>query len=144
MNGNSKKPAEGASGTTGEKRTGAQLVTARIAEVDGWQGGVLTDVRRLIQDALPEVEEDVKWRKPSNLGGVPVWSMGGIVCTGETYKAKVKLTFPNGASLPDPKGLFNASLEGKARRAIDIEEGDTLNGRAFTDLLRAAAAANGA
>lgn len=144
MNGNSKKPAEAASGTAAETRTGAQLVTARIAEVDGWQGGVLTDVRRLIQDALPEVEEDVKWRKPSNPGGVPVWSMGGIVCTGETYKAKVKLTFPNGASLPDPKGLFNASLEGKARRAIDIEEGDTLNGRAFTDLLRAAAAANGA
>ena len=144
MNGNSKKPAEAASGTAAETRTGAQLVTARIAEVDGWQGGVLTDVRRLIQDALPEVEEDVKWRKPSNLGGVPVWSMGGIVCTGETYKAKVKLTFPNGASLPDPKGLFNASLEGKARRAIDIEEVDTLDGRAFTDLVRAAAAANGA
>ena len=144
MNGNSKKPAEGASGTAAETRTGAQLVTARIAEVDGWQGRVLTDVRRLIQDALPEVEEDVKWRKPSNLGGVPVWSMGGIVCTGETYKAKVKLTFPNGASLPDPKGLFNASLEGNARRAIDIEEGDTLDGRAFTDLVRAAAAANGA
>lgn len=144
MNGNSKKPAEAASGTAAETRTGAQLVTARIAEVDGWQGRVLTDVRRLIQDALPEVEEDVKWRKPSNPGGVPVWSMGGIVCTGETYKAKVKLTFPNGASLPDPKGLFNASLEGKARRAIDIEDGDTLDGRAFTDLLRAAAAANGA
>lgn len=144
MNGNSKKPADLAAGSAAETRTGAQLVTARIAEVDGWQGGVLTDVRRLIQDALPEVEEDVKWRKPSNPGGVPVWSMGGIVCTGETYKAKVKLTFPNGASLPDPKGLFNASLEGKARRAIDIEEGDTLNGRAFTDLLRAAAAANGA
>ena len=89
MNGNSKKPAEAASGTAAETRTGAQLVTARIAEVDGWQGGVLTDVRRLIQDALPEVEEDVKWRKPSNPGGVPVWSMGGIVCTGETYKGKI-------------------------------------------------------
>ena len=144
MNGNSKKPAEAASGTAAETRTGAQLVTARIAEVDGWQGGVLTDVRRLIQDALPEVEEDVKWRKPSNLGGVPVWSMGGIVCTGETYKGKIKLTFSKGAALPDPQGLFNASLEGNARRAIDIEVGDTLNGRAFTDLLRAAAAANGA
>ena len=144
MNGKSKKPAEGASGTAAETRTGAQLVTARIAEVDGWQGRVLTDVRRLIQDALPEVEEDVKWRKPSNPGGVPVWSMGGIVCTGETYKGKIKLTFSKGAALPDPKGLFNASLEGNARRAIDIEEGDTLDGRAFKDLLRAAAAANGA
>lgn len=144
MNGNSRKPADLAAGSAAETRTGAQLVTARIAEVDGWQGRVLTDVRRLIQDALPEVEEDVKWRKPSNPGGVPVWSVGGIVCTGETYKAKVKLTFPNGASLPDPKGLFNASLEGNARRAIDIEEGDTLDGRAFKDLLRAAAAANGA
>ena len=144
MNGNSKKPAEAASGTAAETRTGAQLVTARIAEVDGWQGRVLTDVRRLIQDALPEVEEDVKWRKPSNPGGVPVWSMGGIVCTGEIYKGKIKLTFSKGAALPDPKGLFNASLEGNARRAIDIEEGDTLDGRAFKDLLRAAAAANGA
>ncbi len=144
MNGKSKNPAEAASGTAAETRTGAQLVTARIAEVDGWQGRVLTDVRRLIQDALPEVEEDVKWRKPSNPGGVPVWSMGGIVCTGETYKGKIKLTFSKGAALPDPKGLFNASLEGNARRAIDIEEGDTLDGRAFKDLLRAAAAANGA
>ena len=140
----SKKPADLAAGSAAETRTGAQLVTARIAEVDGWQGGVLTDVRRLIQDALPEVEEDVKWRKPSNPGGVPVWSMGGIVCTGETYKGKIKLMFSKGAALPDPQGLFNASLEGNARRAIDIEEGDTLNGRAFTDLLRAAAAANGA
>ncbi len=104
-----------------------------------WRGDRLAQIRKLIHDADPDVLEDVKWRKPSNPTGVPVWSHGGIICTGEIYKDKVKLTFAEGGSIEDPAGLFNSSLGGKARRAIDLREGDELNDTAFKNLIRAAA-----
>lgn len=108
-----------------------------------WRGETLARVRALIQQADPEVVEEVKWRKPSNgMAGVPVWSHDGIICTGETYKAAVKLTFAKGAALADPKKLFNSSLEGNTRRAIDIHEGEALNEAAFVALVRAAVALN--
>jgi len=107
-----------------------------------WRADVLARVRTLIQQADPEVIEEVKWRKPSNPAGVPVWSHDGIICTGETYKTAVKLTFAKGASLPDPTGLFNASLEGNTRRAIDIHEQDQLDEPALEALIRAAVALN--
>jgi len=103
---------------------------------------MLSRIRRLIKQADPEVVEEVKWRKPSNPMGVPVWSHDGIICTGETYKDKVKLTFARGASLEDPAGLFNSSLEGNTRRAIDLYEGDEIDESAFKSLVRAAAALN--
>jgi hypothetical protein len=109
-----------------------------------WRGETLARVRTLITDALPDVVEEVKWKKPSNPAGVPVWSRGGMICTGEIYKDKVKLTFAKGAALDDPAGLFNSSLDGNARRAIDIFEGDALNEKAFKALVRAAAALNAA
>ncbi len=109
-----------------------------------WRAVTLGRVRALIAAADPAIEETVKWRKPSNPGGVPVWERGGIVCTGESYKDKVKLTFARGAALPDPAGLFNASLDAGTRRAIDLREGDTLDEAAFKALIRAAVAANGA
>jgi hypothetical protein len=119
------------------------LIDAAVAELPDWQGKLLSRIRRLIKQADPEVVEDVKWRKPSNsMLGVPVWSHDGLVCTGETYKDKVKLTFARGASLEDPAGLFNAGLEGNTRRAIDIREGDEIDERAFKSLVRAAAALN--
>jgi hypothetical protein len=111
------------------------LIDMRIAELGDWRGAALARVRALIQQALPEVVEEWKWR-------VPVWSHNGIVCTGEAYKSAVKLTFPKGASLPDPAGLFNSSLEGHVRRAIDIREGQTLDEKALKALFKAAAAAN--
>ena len=108
-----------------------------------WRGETLARVRTLIEEADPEMVEEVKWRKPSNsMRGVPVWSHEGIICTGETYKAIVKLTFAKGASLKDPSGLFNASLEGNVRRAIDIHEGDKINEKALKALIRAAVALN--
>lgn len=107
-----------------------------------WRGDILAHVRKLILAADPDVVEELKWRKPSNPGGVPTWSHGGIVCTGETYKDKVKLTFAKGASLPDPAGLFNASLDGGTRRAIDIREGETVDDNAFMALVREAVAVN--
>jgi hypothetical protein len=107
-----------------------------------WRGATLARLRRLIQQADPDVVEEVKWRKPSNPAGVPVWSHGGMICTGETYKSAVKLTFANGAALEDPSGLFNASLEGGTRRAIDIHEGDSVDEKAFKALIRAAVALN--
>ena len=108
-----------------------------------WRGEVLARVRTLIKEADPGVTEDVKWRKPSNgMQGVPVWSHDGIICTGETYKNAVKLTFARGASLDDPSGLFNSSLEGNTRRAIDFHDGDKINEKAFKALIRAAAALN--
>ncbi|MEO8547899.1 MAG: DUF1801 domain-containing protein [Sphingomicrobium sp.] len=108
-----------------------------------WRGETLARVRRLILAADPDAVEEVKWRKPSNaMSGVPVWSHGGILCTGETYKDKVKLTFAKGASLNDPSRLFNASLEGNTRRAIDLHQGDTIDEEAFKALIRAAVAAN--
>jgi hypothetical protein len=121
----------------------AKLIDARIAELGDWRGEALARVRKLIKQADPDVVEQVKWRKPSNaMRGVPVWEHAGIICTGETYKAAVKLTFAKGAALADPTGLFNASLEGNARRAIDIHEGDKLDATAFKALIRAAVALN--
>jgi hypothetical protein len=119
------------------------LIDAQIAALPGWRGETLARVRSLIKEACPDVVEEVKWKKPSNaMLGVPVWEHAGIICTGETYKAVVKLTFAKGAALKDPAGLFNASLEGNARRAIDIREGDTIDAAAFKALIRAAAALN--
>jgi hypothetical protein len=116
--------------------TAAQLIDARIEELGDWRGEMLARVRALIRQADPEVVEEWKWR------GVPVWSHAGIVCTGETYKAVVKLTFAKGAALPDPARLFNASLEGNTRRAIDLHEGDTIDEEALRALIRAAVALN--
>ena len=107
-----------------------------------WRSETLERVRSLIREADPEAAETVKWRKPSNPAGVPVWEHGGIICTGETYRDKVKLTFARGAALPDPKRLFNSSLEGKTRRAIDISEADEIDAEAFRALVRAAVAEN--
>jgi len=130
------------SSTTGSESP-SQLIDAKIAELSDWRGEMLANLRRLIIEAEPDVIEEVKWRKPSNsMLGVPVWSYNGIICTGETYKNKVKLTFAKGASLDDPAGLFNASLEGSVRRAIDIHEGDDIDATAFKSLIRAAAALN--
>jgi hypothetical protein len=120
----------------------SQLINQRINELRDWRGQMLARVRRLIREADPEVVEEVKWRKPSNPAGVPVWSHAGIICTGETYKDKVKLTFASGAALPDPSGLFNSSLEGNTRRAIDIHEGDQIDEQALAALIRAAVALN--
>ena len=118
--------------------TASKNITKRIQELGDWRGEVLARVRQLIHDADPEIEEEWKWR------GTPVWSHDGIVCTGESYKQVVKLTFARGASLPDPKKLFNSSLEGSTRRAIDIREGEKLNETAFKELIRSAVAANSA
>lgn len=121
----------------------SELIDARIKELSDWRGKTLARVRMLIKQADPEVVETVKWRKPSNsMLGVPVWEHDGIICTGETYKSAVKLTFANGASLPDPSGLFNSSLEGNTRRAIDFHEGDKIDEKGFKALVRAAVAAN--
>ncbi len=134
-------PGEGGAGV-GESdavagdETPARRIEARIAELGDWRGATLAKVRALIRAADPEVVEEWKWR------GVPVWSHAGILCTGETYKATVKLTFMKGASLPDPAGLFNASLEGNTRRAIDLREGDELDEAAFKALVGAAVSLN--
>jgi hypothetical protein len=114
----------------------SRLIDARIKELGDWRGEMLARVRRLIREADPEVVEEWKWR------GVPVWEHAGIICTGETYKAVVKLTFAKGASLEDPSGLFNSSLDGNTRRAIDIHEGDKIDGTALKALIRAAIALN--
>lgn len=119
----------------------SKAITGRIAELDDWRGEALGRVRALILEAAPEVLEEWKWVKPTS-PGVPVWSLDGGICTGEVYKAAVKLTFFKGASLPDPKGLFTSSLTGNTRRAIDIHEGERLDATAFKALIRAAAAAN--
>ena len=118
--------------------TASANITKRIEELGDWKGETLADVRQLIHDADPDIEEEWKWR------GVPVWSHDGIVCTGESYKQVVKLTFARGASIEDPKKLFNSSLEGKTRRAIDLREGEKINEAAFKQLIRAAVAANSA
>jgi hypothetical protein len=114
----------------------------QLNEAGDWRGKTLAKVRKLIHDADPEIVEELKWVKPSNPGGVPVFSHNGIICTGETHKNVVKLTFAKGASLPDLAGLFNSSLEGNVRRAIDIHEGDKINETAFKNLIRAAVALN--
>lgn len=125
--------------TKGDATTGtppSRLIDARIEELGDWRGETLARVRALIKEALPDVVEEWKWR------GVPTWYCGGVVCTGETYKAVVKVTFAKGAKIDDPKRLFNASLEGNVRRAIDIREGEALDGEAFKALVQAAAALN--
>ena len=120
----------------------SELINERITELGGWRGEMLGKLRALIRDADPEVVEEVKWRKPSNPLGVPTWSHAGIICTGETYKDKVKLTFANGASLEDPSQLFNSSLDGNTRRAIDFQEGAKVDESAFKALVEAAVALN--
>jgi hypothetical protein len=120
----------------------AKLIDARLAQLGDWRGETLARMRKLIHAADPEVVEEVKWRKPSSPAGVPVWSHDGIICTGETYKAAVKLTFAKGAALDDPSKLFNASLDGNTRRAIDIREGDAIDEAAFKALIREAVALN--
>ena len=120
----------------------SRLIDAKIAGLGDWRGETLARVRAAIRQADPDVVEDVKWRKPSNPAGVPVWEHGGIVCTGETYKDKVKLTFAQGASLEDPAGLFNSSLDGGTRRAIDIRQGEAIDEAALAALIREAVAVN--
>jgi hypothetical protein len=122
--------------------TPSHLIDARIRALNYWRGETLARVRKLIKEADPDIVEAVKWKKPSNPMGVPVWEHDGIVCTGETYKDKMKLTFAKGAALDDPSGLFNASLDGNVRRAIDIHEGDTIDEKALKALIRAAVALN--
>lgn len=119
----------------------AARITDRIAQLADWRGQTLAHIRQLIRDAEPGVCEEWKWAKPTS-PGVPVWSHDGILCTGETYRQAVKLTFARGASLPDPKRLFNSSLDGNLRRAIDLHEGDAIDEAAFQGLIRAAIAAN--
>jgi hypothetical protein len=130
----SKHPTTGSEDTA--EASASQLIDARIKELNDWRGETLARVRSLIKDADPEVVEEWKWR------GVPVWSHAGILCTGETYKTVVKLTFAKGAALDDPSRLFNSSLEGSTRRAIDIHEGEPIDGEALKALIRAAVALN--
>jgi len=121
----------------------SRLIDARIKELKDWRGETLARVRKLIKEADPDVVEEVKWKKPSNgMLGVPVWEHDGIICTGETYKNAVKLTFARGAALADLTGLFNSSLEGNTRRAIDIHQGDKIDEKALKALVRAAVALN--
>lgn len=120
----------------------SQLIDGKIKGLADWRGETLARLRGLIKEADPQVVEEVKWRKPSTPHGVPVWEHAGIVCTGETYRDKVKLTFARGASVEDPSGLFNSSLDGKVRRAIDIREGEKIDEEAFKALIRAAVALN--
>ena len=124
--------------------TPAAAIDAIIEDLGDWRGALLSRLRELIREAVPDVVEEIKWRKPTNPLGVPVWSSDGILCTGETYAQKVKLTWAKGASLEDPSGLFNASLDAGVRRAIDLREGDELDPAAFKDLVRAAAERNAA
>lgn len=132
------------SGPRSQEEAGSpsRLIDAKIESLGDWRGETLACIRRLIKEADPGVIEDVKWRKPSNPLGVPVWEHDGIICTGETYKAVVKLTFANGATLEDPSGLFNSSLEGNVRRAIDFHEGGKINEKALKAVFRAAVALN--
>ena len=125
-----------------EPESPADLIDARIEELSDWRGETLSRIRHLVKAADPDVEEAVKWRTLSNPKGVPVWVHDGVVCTGELYAEKVKLTFPNGASLEDPGHLFNASLDGDTRRAIDLVAGDGIDEEAFKSLVRATAAYN--
>ena len=126
---------------TTKNESPSRQIDARIKKLGDWRGKTLSRVRSLIKQADPAVVEEVKWAKASS-PGVPVWSHDGIICTGETYKSAVKLTFAKGASLKDPSGLFNSSLEGSTRRAIDIHEGEKLDENAFKTLIRAAVALN--
>jgi hypothetical protein len=137
-----KKAKAGAARAEGDVPVSA-LIDAKIKALGDWRGEMLARARSLIKAADPDVVEEVKWRKPSNgMLGVPVWSHGGIVCTGETYKGAVKLTFARGAAVEDPSGLFNSSLDGNVRRAIDFHEGDKIDEKALKALIRAAVALN--
>ncbi len=120
----------------------SRLIDAQIKALGDWRGETLARVRKVIREADPDMVEEVKWRKPSNPMGVPVWEHAGIICTGETYKDKVKLTFAKGAALKDPSGLFNSSLDGNVRRAIDFHAGDKIDEKALKALVRAAVALN--
>lgn len=134
---------KGGSTEGGGEASPSHLIDARIAALGDWRGAALARVRKLIRQADAQVVEEVKWRKPSNgMLGVPVWEHDGIICTGETYKTYVKLTFANGAALDDLAGLFNSSLEGNVRRAIDIREDDRIDDKAFKALIRAAVVLN--
>ena len=124
-----------------EGESPSELIDARIENLGGWRGETLSRLRTLIRQADPDVVEEWKWVKPSS-GGTPVWSHDGGICTGEAYKSVVKLTFFKGASLDDPAGLFNSSLEGKVRRALDVHEGESVDEQAFKDLIRAAVELN--
>src|SRR5947207_2257268 len=146
-------PSDGRATTTMTKRKSgskqrkgadspSQLIDGRIKELSDWRGETLARIRILIKQADPEVVEELKWIKPTNPGGVPVWSHAGIICTGETYKNVVKMTFAKGASLEDPSGLFNSSLEGNTRRAIDFYESEKIDDKALKALIRAAVALN--
>jgi hypothetical protein len=141
-----KKPRESKhimeKGPSQEIESASSLIDAKIQALGGWRGETLARLRALIKQADPEVVEECKWKKPSNPAGTPVWSHDGILCTGETYKSVVKLTFAKGASLEDPEGLFNASLDGNVRRAIDFREGDAVNEEGLKALIRAAVALN--
>lgn len=125
-----------------DETTASEQIDAVIASLGDWRGETLARVRALIREADPDVAEAVKWRKPTNPAGVPVWEHEGMICTGETYRDKVKLTFARGAALDDPAGLFNSSLDGNTRRAIDIREGEPLDAEALKALIRAAVAEN--
>jgi hypothetical protein len=125
-----------------QEQTASEQIDGKIASLGDWRGATLARLRRLIRESDADIVEEVKWRKPSNPAGVPVWEHGGIICTGETYKDKVKLTFARGALLDDPSGLFNASLEGGTRRAIDLREGEEIDEPGFKALVREAVALN--
>jgi hypothetical protein len=147
LSGGNPRIAKAAGMRSRERATGkpaSRLIDQRIRDLGGWRGETLARMRALILEADPEMIEDRKWRKPSNaMAGVPVWSHNGIVCTGETYTKVVKLTFARGARIPDPSRLFNSSLEGNTRRAIDIHEGEKVDAGAFKALVKAAVAQNG-
>ena len=123
-------------------RSAAQLIDTMFADLDDWRGATLSRLRALIKQAAPDVVEELKWKKVSNPTAVPVWSDGGMICTGEIYKDHIKVTFAKGATLDDPRRLFNASLDGNLRRAIDVHEGDEVDGPAFKALVQAAVALN--
>ena len=125
-----------------EEKNGSAGIDEKLRTLGDWRGAMLARLRRLIREADPEVVEAIKWRKPSNPLGVPTWEHGGIICTGETYKDKVKLTFARGASFQDPSRLFNSSLDGGTRRAIDLKEGESVDEDAFKALIRDAVARN--
>ena len=140
-----KKPDKAATASESSRNPDAarKLASRLINELGGWREETLARMRELIHEADPDIVEEQKWRKPSNaMTGVPTWSHSGIICTGEIYKNVVKLTFARGAKIPDPTGLFNASLEGNTRRAIDIREGEKVDARAFKSLIKAAVALN--
>jgi hypothetical protein len=131
-----------ASATPKSQSISSPQIDEKIRSLGDWRAETLAEIRRLIHEAVPEIEEGCKWVKPTNPLGVPTWSCSGIVCTGEAYKQVVKLTFARGASLNDPQGLFNSSLEGNTRRAVDIREGESLDAETFKGLIQAAVAEN--